>query len=89
MATGFKQIGTMALGVAAVIIGAVVALTLISQLFPTYAGAVASISENVSTAEWGDATANSLGPVFALVVSLGGLFAIIGLVFLGYQLRKG
>lgn len=87
-AAGLAGIGTMALGIAGTIVGAVVALSLVAALFPTYASSVGSISENVTDADWGDPTANTLGPVFAMLVSLGGLFAIIGLVFVGYKLRK-
>lgn len=86
--SSWHDIGRYALVVAAVIIGAVVALTLISNLFPTYSGAVANISTNVSTANWGNSVANGLGPTFGLLVSLGGLFAILGLVFLAYVMRK-
>lgn len=82
-----SNIGGVAMAVAAIIIAAVVTLTLLSNLFPTYSASVASISENVSTADWGDETANGIGPVFAMLVSLGGLFAIVGLVFLAYKLR--
>jgi hypothetical protein len=86
-AASFAGIGALALTVAAVIVGAVVALILISTLFPTYAGAVKNLSQNVTTADFGNTTANSLGPVFGLLISLGGLFAIVGLAFVAYHLK--
>jgi hypothetical protein len=84
-----SSIGGFALTIAAVIVGAVVALILISTLFPTYSGAVKNLSSNVTTADWGNTTANALGPVFGLLISLGGLFAIVGLAFLAYKLKHG
>jgi hypothetical protein len=83
-----KKIGAVALGVAAVIIGAVVSLILLSNLFPAYSGAVGNLSENVTTSDWGDPTANSIAPTFGMLVALGGLFAVIGLAFAAYQLSK-
>lgn len=87
-ATSLSGIGAVALSVAAVIIGAVVSLILLSALFPSYSGAVGNLSENVSTADWGDDTANSISPVFGMLVALGGLFAVIGLAFVAYKLNK-
>src|SRR5687767_10961732 len=50
-AANLGGIGSVALTVAAVIIGAVVSLVLLSALFPTYSGAVGNLSENVSAAD--------------------------------------
>lgn len=83
----FQNVSTKALSIAGVIIGAVVAVILIATLYPTYGGAVANLTENVSSTDLGDPTANSLRSVFALVISLAGLFAIVGLVFLGMSLK--
>lgn len=82
-------IGAVALSVAAVIVGAVVSLILLSNLFPAYSGAVGNLSENMTTADWGDPTANSIAPTFGMLIALGGLFAIVGLAFVAYKLRKG
>lgn len=84
----FQDVSTKALTVAGVIIGAVVAIVLIATLYPTYGGAVANLTENVTATDLGDSTANSLRPIFALIISLAGLFAIVGLVFLGMKLKK-
>jgi hypothetical protein len=86
--TNFQSLGKAALGIVAVIIAAYLAVIVISNLLPTYAGGVSSISENVSTAEWGDPTADSLGPVFAMVISLGGMFALVGLALAAFHLKK-
>lgn len=84
-----RNVGTYALAIVGIILGAYVGIQVVASLLPTWAGGVASISENFSTAEWGDATANSLGPVMALVISLVGMFALAGLVFVAIQLRGG
>lgn len=88
MATSFSKIGTYALGVASVIIAAVVGLVILATLFPTYGDSVNNLTENVTNQDWGNPTANALGPVLGMVVALGGLFAIIGLVFAAYKLSK-
>lgn len=88
MSAGFSGVASKALGIAAVVIGAVVAIVLIATLYPTYGGAVANLTENVTSTDLGDSTANSLRPIFALIISLAGLFAIVGLVFLGMSLKK-
>lgn len=83
-----SNIGVMALTVVGVIIGAVVSLLILAELMPTYSGAVANISDNFTSADWGDQTANSISPIFGLVVSLGGLFAIVGLAFVAFRLSR-
>lgn len=87
-AGSFEGMAGAAFTIAAVIVGAVVALILISTLFPTYAGAAKNLTTNVTNADFGNATTNGLLPVFALLISLGALFAIVGLAFLAYRLRK-
>lgn len=87
---GFVDVSSalsLAVLVAVVIVGAVVALQVLSNLFPTYAGAVANLSTNMSTANWGNTTANSLGPIFGLLISLAGIFAVLGLVFIAVEVR--
>jgi hypothetical protein len=87
-AVSLSHIGAAALAVAAVIISAVVALILLSSLFPSYSGAVGNLSENVTNADWGDPTANSISPTFGMLIALGGLFAIVGLAFVAYKLSR-
>lgn len=86
-AVSLSSLGGFALSIVAVVIGAVVALVVIASLFPTYAGAVKNLSQNVTNADFGNATANSLLSPFALLISLGGLFAIVGLAFLAYSIK--
>lgn len=79
----------LAVLVAVIIVGAVVALQVLASLFPVYSGAVSNLSSNMSTANWGNATANSLGPIFGLLISLAGIFAVLGLAFLAFAFYKG
>lgn len=81
-------IGASALMVVGIVLGAVVSLLILAELMPTYSSAVGNISENFTTADWGDATANSISPIFGLVVAIGGLFAIVGLAFLAYRFSR-
>lgn len=78
---------SLAVVVAVIIVGAVVALQVLSSLFPTYSGAVKNLSSNMTTADWGNTTANSLGPIFGLLISLAGIFAILGLVFIAVEVK--
>lgn len=87
--SNLKNIGGYALAIVGVILAAYVGVQVISSLLPTYASGISSISENFTTADWGDATANSLGPVLALVISLVGMFGLAGVVFYAVSLRGG
>lgn len=79
------------LTIVGVIIAAVVAIAIIAALFPTYMGSLADITGafNDPNTTTGDSTADTLLPVFALLVAFGGLFAIVGLVLLSIKLKKG
>lgn len=79
------------LGIAGVIIGAVVSIILIAALLPTFLDAVSDVTGafNDANTTTGDDTADSLLPIFGLLVAFAGLFAIVGLVFLAVRLRRG
>lgn len=77
-----RHIQDVALTVTVVVVGAIVGLIVLATLFPTYGGSVKNLSTNFTNQDWGNATANSLGPIFGLLISLAGMFAIVGLVFL-------
>lgn len=85
--SGLQNVGKMGIGIAGVIVAAVVALILLSTLAPTFFSSVKNLSTNFSTADTGNATANSLGSVFSLLISLGGIFALVGLAFAAYHLK--
>lgn len=74
-----------------VIIGAVVAIAIVAALFPTYMTSLASLGTtfNDPNTTTGDATADTLLPVFALLIAFAGLFAIVGIVLLAVKLKKG
>jgi len=45
------------------------------------------MNANVTYTDWGSATSNSLGPVFGVLVALGGMFALVGLAFAAAYMR--
>jgi hypothetical protein len=77
------------LSTAAIIVGAVVAIILVAALLPTYLGAITDASDALENGTTGNDTADSLLPIFGLLVAFGGLFAIVGLIFLAIRLKKG
>lgn len=87
-AASLANIGAGALVVVAAIIGAVVGMKVLAQLFPTYSSSAGALAENFSTADWGDDTANSISPTMGMVVALGALFSVLGLAFIVYKLRS-
>lgn len=78
------------LAVIGTIIGAVVAIAIVAALFPTYMGSLASLGDtfNDPNTTTGDATADTLLPVFGLLIAFGGLFAIVGIVLLAIKLKN-
>lgn len=82
------SVGTIALSVIGIILAAVIGLRVLAALFPTYTSSVASISENFTTADWGETTANDISPIFATVVALVGMIAVVGIVLLVMHFRK-
>lgn len=83
-----SNIGGFALGIVGLILAAYVGVQVVASLLPTYAGGINSITENLSDADWGDDTANSLGPVLGLVAALVGMFGIAGLIFTVVKFRS-
>jgi hypothetical protein len=74
-----------------IIIGAVVVLAVIAALLPTWLDSVADVVTNFTdpAATVGDATADSLLPIFGLLIAFGGLFAIVALVFVAFKRSRG
>lgn len=77
-----------ALGVAFVIVGAVVALLVAAQLLPTFIHAGANATSAITTTDFGDDTANSLRPVFGLLVALGVLISSVLLILAYVKLKN-
>lgn len=73
-----------------VIIAAVVAIAIVAALFPTYMTSLASLGDtfNDPNTTTGDATADTLLPIFGLLIAFAGLFAIVGIVLLAVKLKK-
>lgn len=77
-----------ALGVAFLIVGAIVGAIIAAKLAPSYITAVANASQTVANADFGDDTANSLTGPMALVISISGLFGVVGLVIASIVLSR-
>lgn len=79
------------LSIVTVIIGAVVGISLIAALAPTYMTALGDFVGvfNDANTTTGDATADTLLPVFALLMAFAGLFALVGIGIVAVRLRKG
>lgn len=80
-----------ALVIVAVVIGAVVGLSVLAALLPTFFGSLGDIGgvfsdENTTT---GNADADALLPVFGLLIAFAGLFAIVGLALLVVKVKSG
>lgn len=83
---------SLPLTILTVVITAVVGIAILAALFPTYLGSVADIvgAFNDPAATTNDTTADTLLPIFGLLVAFGGLFAIVGLVLMVVRInRKG
>jgi hypothetical protein len=76
---GEFEIGNV-LGIAFLIIGAVVTVLVVATLTPTYVSAVANATTAVSTADFGNALVNSLTSPMSLLIGIGGLFGIVLLI---------
>ncbi|MHB8585241.1 MAG: hypothetical protein ACYDDF_05320 [Thermoplasmatota archaeon] len=89
MPDGMKGIMHLAIGIVVVIVAAVVGLTVLAALLPTYTGSVRSIGANLTNANWGSTTANSISNIFGtILVPLLGLFAIVGLIFAAVYINR-
>lgn len=87
-ASGVYALGAIALTIIGVILGAVIGMKVISQLLPGYASDTKNVTENLTTADFGDATANSIADVFGMVVGIAAVVAIVGLVLLAVTLSR-
>lgn len=79
-----------ALTIVAVVIGAVVGLSVLAALLPTFFGSLSDIGAVFSDGNTttGNDDADALLPVFGLLIAFGGLFAIVGLALLVVSIKK-
>lgn len=79
-----------ALVIVAVVIGAVVGLSVLAALMPTFFGSLADIGGVFTDANTttGNTDADALLPVFGLLVAFAGLFAIVGLAILVVRIKN-
>jgi hypothetical protein len=85
-ARGFINMGSITGILTAVVVGIVV-LLIVAALAPTFISAVADLVTALEGGSTNNTTADTLLPVFGLIVALGGVFAIVGYAFLAYKRR--
>lgn len=88
-AMNITAVGVIALSIVAVILGAVVGMQVLASLYPTFGGAAGNLSENITTVDLNDPTANSLRPTIAMVVSIAAVLGILGIAVGIFALLKG
>lgn len=64
------------------ILGVILAVLVVSALFPTLASSTARLNENLTndSVTFGDATTDTIKPIFAIIVGVSVLVGVIGLV---------
>lgn len=84
---GFINMGSFT-GILTVVIVGIVILLILAALAPTYLTAIADLVGALENGDTNNTTANSLLPVFGLLIALGGVFALVGFAFLAYKRRN-
>lgn len=84
---GFINLGTVT-GILTVVIVGIVVLLILAALAPTYITAVADLVNALESGTTNNTTADTLLPVFGLLIALGGVFALVGYAFLAYKRRS-
>lgn len=73
------------LKVVAVVISAVIVVTILAALVSTYASSVKKINANLTSADFGDTTANSIADIFPLVLGIIAVVALVGLALAAFS----
>ena len=76
------------LAIVGVIFGAIIGLSLLAAFLPSLFSSTASITENVTTGDTGNAQANELLSVFGFLVPVIIVLGIVGLVIAVASFRK-
>lgn len=85
--SGFINLGSVT-GILTVVILGILVLLVLAALAPTYLTAVADLVDALESGTTNNTTADSLLPVFGLLIALGGVFALVGYAFLAYRRRN-
>lgn len=85
--SGFINMGSIT-GILTVVIVGIVILLILAALAPTYLTAVADLVNALESGTTNNTTADSLLPVFGLLIALGGVFALVAYAFLAYRRRS-
>ena len=75
------------IGLVGGVIGIVILFALVANLLPTYADSVADVNENLTApaVTFGDTTSDGIKPVFAILIGLGAVLAIVGAILAGFN----
>lgn len=77
---GIAGIVTGVIAIIVVIIGATLGMNVLSGLAPSFIGAGANLTENVTTQDFGNETVNSVAQQMGIVVAVLVLFALVSLI---------
>jgi hypothetical protein len=69
-----------ALGLVGSILAAMLAMIVVAALFGDYVDSVRDVNENLTAADFGDDTTNSIAPIFAIVVGVSALAGLVGII---------
>ena len=84
---GFINLGSVT-GILTTVILGIVILLIIANLAGTFITAVADLVQALESGTTNNTTADTLLPVFGLLIALGGVFALVGYAFLAYRRRS-
>lgn len=84
---GFISLGPIISLVGAVILTVIVLLVL-NALAPDFITAVADLTSTIANSEWNNTIANAIADVVAILIPLGGIFALTGLIFAALEFGR-
>ena len=74
--------------IAVIVIGAVVGMSILAALLPSFFTSTQSVVGTLSSATVGNTGANSLMPTFGLLAAFAAVFSIVGLIIYVVKVRK-
>lgn len=84
---GFIDMGRITGVLSAVLIG-IVLLLVLAALAPSFLTAIADLVGALESGTTNNTTADTLLPIFGLLIALGGVFALVAYAFLAYRRRS-
>lgn len=84
---GFINMGSIT-GILTTVVVGIVVLLILAALAPTFITAIADLVGALEAGTTNNTTADSLLPVFGLLIALGGVFALVAYAFIAYRRRS-